>query len=947
MHTDPRFTLAGYIINRNTGQGVADLRVEAWDKDFIFHDFLGITYTDSRGHFHLNFNDAQFSDFGLERRPDVFFRIFDGTVVLKNTIHELVCTLDPGQHTVKIHLDLPAENGESPPPTVPFSGPLIEPEELFVFKQALSKTLASLGSRYTADDLKELRIPFDGVSNLLDLASATVSGDQQQGKRLREMLWSYGGKVVPTQLGWRVLRQYQNGRYAGESSRRGRKKVATPSLPKDSPPGLINLLRLEQLMIAAAVSARSTGELASLAASLEHALAAADQLNTLYGLMVKQADPTEVADAFDTAVRISSFAFPPMNGFTPGEGWQPGMGFGPGFGGPWYEWPMPTPGEPFPLPDSPDPAVPVPEVPRLEGGLVEHFEECFIFSIIPEIHRLGIGFRDLVYGVGTHYAIDRVSPSHACPGEQITIAGERFDGVVAVRYKNHRGRTISTTPDSATSERITFTLAEDAVSGPVWLDIPRRVRLCLTEHTVAIPGERGELIVGAPHVVSFSAGRDCLPRGETITLNWRVSPSAVDVEIIHRFRGAVTSLGSGLGAVDSVAFTPSRTGIHEFELAAINPLGRGCNTGGQVISVEVRDPAPPPFEIVGVEQTQAIQIYDLADPTAPTNNSLELIRGMDTVLRVYVRALSPAPTRVTGSMELSGNTYSPINADFIGPNPIITAPETPDRTDTNHSLNFLIPAADARGRGVTAHIRVISATNPCYNPVRYRAEMLHWHGRAAFPVTVRRVANSDGTQMSLPNATAFINRAFFKIPSPKTAITFHPGVHQIRRGTTEDNYCHDGGFYQLALSIAYEHNDNEGYPPASHSSTWIGLVTPFDCTPDGMMAWPSTSTCLSIQDVTTAAHEIMHTVGLGHTVTGEGEGCWDGPALTGGADTQPVPCHRLPGRPTGQLNQVPFDIAGNRAVRRAFDLMSYRGWNNRWLSPELWVEGRTMMNSRY
>ncbi|MGK7397224.1 MAG: hypothetical protein ACNS62_21790 [Candidatus Cyclobacteriaceae bacterium M3_2C_046] len=95
------------------------------------------------------------------------------------------------------------------------------------------------------------------------------------------------------------------------------------------------------------------------------------------------------------------------------------------------------------------------------------------------------------------------------------------------------------------------------------------------------------------------------------------------------------------------------------------------------------------------------------------------------------------------------------------------------------------------------------------------------------------------------------------------------------------------------------------------------LIESHDRTPDGIMAWPSTSTCLSIQNLTIAAHEIMHTAGLGHTITGAGEGCWEGPTFTGGADTQPVPCHRLDGCPTGRLVQIPFDIENNRLVNRA------------------------------
>ena len=41
-------TIAGYILNKKTKKGIANLKVEAWDKDMLVDDFVGSDDTDSK-----------------------------------------------------------------------------------------------------------------------------------------------------------------------------------------------------------------------------------------------------------------------------------------------------------------------------------------------------------------------------------------------------------------------------------------------------------------------------------------------------------------------------------------------------------------------------------------------------------------------------------------------------------------------------------------------------------------------------------------------------------------------------------------------------------------------------------------------------------------------------------------------------------------------------------
>jgi hypothetical protein len=701
---------------------------------------------------------------------------------------------------------------------------------------------------------------------------------------------------------------------------------------------LIDPLRLETLGAAGVYASRDREELAVLLGGLQIGLLGIDEMQTLLDLSLAGGTESALASAFETARRVLlPMSLPPTPGGPEGGGFPP---LPPGGAG---RWPIPLPGFGWPLPGGGLPPRPEPpgipaEPPR--GAIVTDFSErCLTTRIVPELHRRGIGFRSFVTGSSGHYRIDSVEPMNACPGTEITIRGSNFDGTTAVHFVDDAGRTLAVPPSRVSSSQVTVDLPEGARTGPVSLYIPMTVRLCSITTTMARPGSPGEIRVGRPSILRFGVryGLECVARGDGAALVWSVLPDDAEVTITEWFGTAERELEGAAPATGSLDLdTTGAAGTYTYRIDVRNPDG-SCGDASRTVPLEVKPRGRTRFVIVGVERTQGIQVFSLSDPPPEPNNSIGLIAHMDTVLRVFVRTTFPATgaaARVTGVLTWDGNTYMPVNA----PGPFIDAPRAPDRKNTDDSLNFLIPAADAVGSG-EAVIDVFT-TGSCSDARETWRETLTWVERPALPVTIRRIAESGSPPAVLSTADALdlVTRAFSRIPSPRTDIRLHPGVHQIREGTTEDNYCTDGGFYQLALSIAYEHNDNEGYPPAPHSSSWLGIFTRTDCNVSGMMAWPSTSTCISEPLLETVAHELMHTVGLGHTKTSAGEDCEN--------IGQPVACHRLDHLADGALAHVPFDIANNRTVVGANDLQSYRP-SPRWLSTTLWVLGRTLMDTRY
>ena len=537
------------------------------------------------------------------------------------------------------------------------------------------------------------------------------------------------------------------------------------------------------------------------------------------------------------------------------------------------------------------------------------------------------------YGVaGEGYEITTVEPNTGCPGDTIILEGRGFEGVEAVEFTGADGQSVRADLESATDSRIEVVFPRDAVSGPIWLYIPERVLLCSgISSLLARPGVPGEISGGLPRINSFDfvhPGR-CLFADSNPSLAWSVEPPGASVEILDHFEGDRRTLYSGNEADGyvRVPFEEAHIGEHRLEIVVRSE----CSYEPQSISYNIFVGAKgAPFSVAAVEVTQGIQRFSMIDLADPTNNSIDLVNGMDTVVRVYVQndGGTASDSLITGVLRLDGIDYTPMNRNTAG-EPFIRLGLSPRRSDVNGTLNFLIPAAAATGTH-TAEIEVFNV-DTC--PIHSTTELheISWVDYPAFPVTVLRISDPGTGDVITPAAALdTMTQAFERLPSPMTEVRFAPRPFVIHEGTTEANYCRDGGYYQLALSVAYQHNFTEG---TNHSSSWIGIYFQFGCSAGGMMSWPYTSSCISQDDVETVAHEIAHTIGMGHTW----ELCED--------VRQPVACHKPLPFP-GLNTEVVFDIRGNRVRLNTPDLQSYRA-GFRFLRPELWEMTRRLMTDRY
>ena len=95
----------GHVIDQQSRQGLAGLRVETWDKDLICNDLVGSSVTVLEGAFQMSFVESYFRELFLDRRPDLFFRVFYKDKLIKSTEDSILWNLAAGDTQIIIPVD--------------------------------------------------------------------------------------------------------------------------------------------------------------------------------------------------------------------------------------------------------------------------------------------------------------------------------------------------------------------------------------------------------------------------------------------------------------------------------------------------------------------------------------------------------------------------------------------------------------------------------------------------------------------------------------------------------------------------------------------------------------------------------------------------------------------------------------------------------------------------
>jgi len=104
------FRILGCVVDRTTKHGIKGLRVEAWDKDFFVSDLVGSTTTSEDGTFQIQFDESYFKELFLDRRPDLFFKVYKKDELLKSTEDSVLWNVAAGETQVTIEIDYKEDN---------------------------------------------------------------------------------------------------------------------------------------------------------------------------------------------------------------------------------------------------------------------------------------------------------------------------------------------------------------------------------------------------------------------------------------------------------------------------------------------------------------------------------------------------------------------------------------------------------------------------------------------------------------------------------------------------------------------------------------------------------------------------------------------------------------------------------------------------------------------
>jgi hypothetical protein len=106
MNKKRKYNIQGIVSSKRDGLGVPNLRIETWDKDLVIDDLLGSTKTDENGRFSLSFDETYYQEICVDRKPDVYFKVFLEDKEIHSTKDKVIWNFDNAEKEITIEIDL-------------------------------------------------------------------------------------------------------------------------------------------------------------------------------------------------------------------------------------------------------------------------------------------------------------------------------------------------------------------------------------------------------------------------------------------------------------------------------------------------------------------------------------------------------------------------------------------------------------------------------------------------------------------------------------------------------------------------------------------------------------------------------------------------------------------------------------------------------------------------
>jgi hypothetical protein len=586
--------------------------------------------------------------------------------------------------------------------------------------------------------------------------------------------------------------------------------------------------------------------------------------------------------------------------------------------------------------------------------------------------------------------ITRIDAPSPCSGSRATVRGRGFGhpkpaNVVLMVPLNGFCTPFNVDPADWTDTAITFTLPSNVTSGPIgfadlpyvtaynaWVDRMNQqaanavaAAKCSGHHVPNLPiishfsecpprTQFNQLRAGSAIIKSFLVNLQTLAvavPGDPLTLAWEfVNAESSQIDRISTggplLAGAVSLKNPA--PTSTLALGPAQhAGPDRFtyRLIATGPCGE------VMADVAVVATNHPGLSISQVEVTQGIQ-------TIPA--SVKLVAQKPTVVRVTVNhslgawGTSQVPS-VTGRIkaQILGSPWSPWYDSVNGSNPIgatpgssITVPANPLRSNTNDTLNFLIPPAycsgnvivqvEVRVNGFDARTDFAGFSESVLGGSR--AGQIVFENRHILNLRYVRV-NWSGITPSDAVCQATLLGAVPLLPTPM-AIVQPLGDNSVEQGNASDTARRD--------ELLDEYDDRHNCSAWEMATEFLGS----DCPDEDDLIWvlvagqffrgkahdiPGNVCFVPPSDGPYAAHELSHCLDQVHL----GVTCPNGQTATGGDSPGSFPN-------SGVLTDVPFDVLSNSTVTgtsgTVWDVMTYCGTttapgvSSTWPSPKRWQQ---------
>ena len=105
MNEKRKYKIQGTVSSKRDGRGVPNLKVEAWDKDLLIDDLFQHYPADKNGRFTLRFDETYYQEICVDRKPDIYFKVFLEDKEIHSTKDKVIWNYDNAEKEITIKID--------------------------------------------------------------------------------------------------------------------------------------------------------------------------------------------------------------------------------------------------------------------------------------------------------------------------------------------------------------------------------------------------------------------------------------------------------------------------------------------------------------------------------------------------------------------------------------------------------------------------------------------------------------------------------------------------------------------------------------------------------------------------------------------------------------------------------------------------------------------------